>query len=151
MKKHLIAIACIMLLSHALYAEDSLISTVFRVQQGDNLLSAPTVTAKANHPFKIEVTQPFVQAPGLSLSTGVILDGKTEMKNGKILYSFILTVREFEGDKSTGDQKASAFKTREYLLSGDTLPGKEIKLDLGSKMLVSLTLSLVKPDEKKSG
>jgi len=77
------------------------------------------------------------------------LDGKTETKHGTITYSFILTVREFEEDKSIGDQKASAFKTREYLLSGEALSGKEINFDLGNKMLVSFLLSSVKRDEEQ--
>lgn len=151
MTKHLIAIASVLLLMHTLHAEDKWISSGFRVQQEDDLLASPTVTSKAGQLFKIEVTRPFVQAPGLSLSTGVALDGKTEMKNGKIVYSFILTVREFEGDKSHGDQKASAFKTREYLLSGDTLPGQEVKIDLGNKLSISLMLSPAKHTDKKHG
>lgn len=151
MKKHLFAIASILLLSHNLHAEENLISTGVRIQKGDNLFSAPTVVAKPNAPFKIEVSRDFIQAPGLALATGVIIDGKNKYNNEKIAYSFSLTMREFDGDKSTGNQKASAFKTREYLLSGESLPGEEVKVDLGDKIFVSFILSSVKPDEKNKG
>jgi hypothetical protein len=149
MKTYITLIATLLVLCNIVSAEDHLVSTALRVQQGEDLLTAPTVIAKSNHNFKVEVTKPFIQAEGLSLDTGVSLDGKTEQKKDKISYSFILTLRELDENKGTSEQKTTSFKTREFLLSGEATPGKEFKIDLGNGTMATLTLSSVKPEENK--
>ena len=140
--KPLLAFLIVIATFQHIHANESPISCGFRLQDGEDFLSSPNVTAKPGESFEIAVTREYTQEPGLMLPMGVILKGKTKWIDGRIHYSLILTIRdstEYRGDDDT--HKFAAFKTDEYLLSGSTVAGSELPTELTNGKKVTLMLS----------
>ena len=132
--------------TQGLSAEEG-IKADFTIQQKDQFLTQPSVTFKANKEIQVNVTQEFSQPGNLSLPVGMLIKGQSKLKAGKIIYSFVLTIRELQDTQSHDGQNASSFKTREFLLSGDTSSGQELKFVLADEITLFMTFSLV-PIEK---
>ncbi len=134
---------------HVFPADDHRISCGFRLQDGKDILSSPSVTAKPGQPFEIAITRDYVQEPGLLLPMGVILKGQTSWMDGKVHYSFTLTIRDSTANRTDHHtSKYAAFKTEEYLLSGIAVPGKDHSIVLSHGKKITLLLSTEKNPTK---
>lgn len=130
-------------------AETDLVKIAAKVQEGDNLLAAPSVTVLPGKNAQIAVTQDYVQDSNLTLPTGIIIDTVASFKGEKISYSILLTVRESihsEGDVTA--KAVSTFKTRELMLSGVAIPGGKVEAKLDEQTTFTITLEKVAPDGK---
>lgn len=131
-------------------SESDQISISVRLTQGDDLISAPSVTMLPGKECKIEVTSPFTHPDGRSLPVGVILDSLADFTNGMIKYSCLLTIREHQETKDVPKRhQLSAFKTQEFIFTGLAEPGKEIRTELADKMVIVLVFNSVALDSTK--
>ena len=119
--------------SPRLMAAEEPITASFRLQRGKDVLTAPKVTAKPDTFFKIEVPRA-QQAPGIIQHTGVVLEGKATHQAEKIAYTVSLTLRDFDEAAPQDPQKVPAFRTREYVISGEAAPVSPCRSTSAPKM-----------------
>lgn len=134
------------MLAFACHAQSEQIKITTLLQEGDDVLAAPSVTVMPGKEAKIAVAQEFVD-PGAHLSShpvGVTMDSFTEIEKGKVAYSIALTIRELvEGNADSIEKSISTFKTRELLLSGVTPPDEHVKAKIDSETTLTLSFEIM--------
>jgi hypothetical protein len=130
-------------------AKEAQVQVAFRIAQGKDLLSLPSATVKPDTLVNMAVTQPTLSPGGLSLDTGVSVEGKAAWKDGKIAYDFLVRVRSFDRKNAEKSGTIQVFRTREFLVNGIAEPGKPVEIDSDADAIKAfLTLSaapVVKP------
>lgn len=131
------------------HAESDLIRIGAVVQEGESVLTTPTVIVTPGKKAQISVSQNFIQDSNLSLPTGVILDTVADFKDGKIIYSILLTIRETKGSNGDATVKAvSTFQTRELMLCGAASSGEKVEARLDDKTTLTISLDRTNLDDK---
>lgn len=125
------------------HADIDQIRTQMKVIRDGKVMQEPALTALSGTPSQFAITEDQKKGEAGSPPVGMILDSKTELKDGKVKYSCLLTLRERSDSQHGADQTASVYKTTEFYLSGTAEAGKDIKTDLGNGLVVSLHFTKV--------
>ncbi|MDD5261889.1 MAG: hypothetical protein PHD76_08590 [Methylacidiphilales bacterium] len=125
------------------HAEVDHIRIALKVLRDGNTMQTPSVIVLPGKASQLAVTQDYKDPGNRSLPVGIIFDSIADFKDGKIKYSCLLTLRERQKTKDEATQSVSFFKTQEFMLSGLSEAGKDVKTDLGDGLSIVLSLSKV--------
>lgn len=136
------------------HGEPARVEIEIRLAHGGNLLTAPKVnvaceTNGAVTNENVSVVKEWIAPTGRALPAGIVLDYAIALKDGKIQYDCLLTIRE--NRKNVGSFRpygVSSFETQEFMLWGLAESGKEMKTDLGDKTTIAIILTRMAPDIK---
>ena len=142
--KHILHSIIFLICISSVHATINTIKIGAKLKELENITITPSLIVKSGEKGQIAITKKFIQDSDLSLPVGVTLDTVANIKDGKICYSVLLTIREsIESSGNTKLKAVSAFKTRELMLSGVANSGDLVtaKLDEQTTLTISLEVS----------
>lgn len=113
--------------------------------KGKSILATPSATIMPGEEAQVSVTRDHSLPDGRKLPSGIILDCKAELKDGKIIYSGLFTHREATSDSDEKAPPIQVFSTTEILFSGTAEPGKKITTTLTDKSQLNVTFTILDP------
>ena len=147
--KTLLSLIVLLSICTMVHSESARVEIEIRLTHDGELVAAPKIAQACACVASgtVSVVREWMAPTGRTLPIGIILDYSVALRDGKIRYDCLLTIRE--NQKNVGSFRphgVSSFRTQEFMLWGLAESGKEFKADLGDKTTIAIILTRVAPD-----